>query len=56
MATPDNTGHFGPWWMFCLARIFGERRIGYDSGIKITVYSWRGISYVWKVEPDLLDD
>jgi len=50
----DN--YFAPWWTMYLARIFGEKRIGYDSGYKTTMYAWRGRLYVWSVKLDTLDN
>ena len=43
---------FAPWWAIYLARIFGKKRFGYDSGYKMTTYTWRGIIYVWDIELD----
>lgn len=45
-----------PRWRLYLARIFGEKKVGYDSGYKTTAYLWRGVLFVWRVKVDTLDD
>lgn len=45
---------FAPWWTIYLARLFGKKRVGYDSGYKTTMYEWRGMLYVWSVKLDTL--
>lgn len=39
-----------PWWKMYLARIFGKKRLNYDTGWKTTLYEWRGVKYIWRVD------
>lgn len=44
-----------PWYTILLAKLFGKRRIGYDSGYKVTCHLWRGKLYVTDSSIDTLD-
>lgn len=48
--------HFAPYGTLWLARLFGKRVVGYESGIKMTMYRWRGVLYVWRCELDTMED
>ena len=37
---------YAPWWKLRLAKLFGVRVEGYDSGYRVVAYKWRGIMYL----------
>jgi hypothetical protein len=41
---------YAPWWKLLLAKVLGERRMGFDHDCAITSYWWRGRLYVTKEE------
>lgn len=53
---PAMNTMIAPWWKLLLARIFGECRVGYDSGWKVTCHEWRGKMYVTDCRLDTMDD
>jgi len=34
------------WWEIWMARIFGKKLVATDSGCTVTIYHWRGKSYM----------
>jgi hypothetical protein len=53
---PAHAVKFASWWTLYRARLFGRKKVGRDDGMKVTMYQWRGITYVWSVKLDTLDD